>query len=67
LCLQTHISNEIDEIAALIATRIPFPAKDLKNKNPKAEYIRLDRENALRSILRGHVATAMIKKTCQYY
>jgi hypothetical protein len=35
----THISNEIDKISTLIAARIPFSAKDLKNKNAKAEDV----------------------------
>jgi len=51
------MSNEINEIATLMAPGIPFSTKDLKNKNTKAEYIGLDREDALRSILRSHVAT----------
>jgi len=54
------MSNEINEIATLMAPGIPFSTKDLKNKNTKAEYIRLDREDALRSILRSHVATKLM-------
>jgi hypothetical protein len=40
-----------------MAPGIPFSAKYLKNNNTEAEYIGLDREDALRSILRRHVAT----------
>ena len=50
-----------------MAPGIPFSTKDLKNKNTKAEYIGLDREDALRSILRSHVATKMVCKMCQSY
>jgi hypothetical protein len=36
---------------------ILFAANDLENQNTKAEYIRFDREEAMGSILRCHVAT----------
>jgi hypothetical protein len=54
---KTYISKDIDEISTIMATRIPFSAKDLKNENTKAEYIRLDREEALGGILGSHIAT----------
>jgi hypothetical protein len=49
-----------------MATRIPFSANDLKNKDTKAEYVGLDREDALRSVLRCHVATKTVWKTKSY-
>ena len=45
-----------------MATRIPFSAKDLKDENTKAEYIRFDREEALGGILGSHIATKTIGK-----
>jgi hypothetical protein len=48
-------------------TRIPFSAKDLQNDNAKAEDIGFNRKDALRSILRGHVATRKVYDTRQDY
>jgi hypothetical protein len=61
------MSKQIDEISTLLVTRILFSAKDLQNYYTKAEDIGFNREDAFRSILRGHVATKMVYDTCEYY
>jgi hypothetical protein len=63
------MSKQIDEISTLLVTGILFSAQDLQNYYTKAEDIGFYREDALRSILRGHVATKMvyIYGTCQDY
>jgi hypothetical protein len=63
----SYISKKIDEISALFASRISYSAKDLKDNNTKAEYVGFNRKDALRSILRCHVATKMVYHICQKY
>jgi hypothetical protein len=60
LCAESHISKHIDEISTLCVSRIPYSAKDLKDNNTKAEDVGFNREDALRSILRGHVSTKIV-------
>ena len=57
--------KQIDEISTLLVTRIPFSAEDLQDDNTKAEDIGFNREDALQSVLRGHVATKIVYDTCQ--
>jgi hypothetical protein len=43
-----------------VVAGIPFSAKDLKNENAKAEYVRFDREDALGGIFGSHITTKTI-------
>jgi hypothetical protein len=61
------MSKQIDEISTLLVTRISLSAKDLQNDNTKAEDIGFNRKDALRSVLRGHVATRKVYDTRQDY
>jgi hypothetical protein len=42
-----------------MAAGIPLSGNDLENEDAEAEHVGLDREDALRSVLRCHVATKL--------
>jgi hypothetical protein len=52
------MSKEINEVPVVLAmAAVPFAAHYLEQQHAKAENVRLDREDALGSVLRRHVTT----------
>jgi hypothetical protein len=57
----TYVSEEVDEVAVLVlvVAAVPLATDNLQQQHAEAVHVRLDREDALGSVLGSHVATAI--------